>query len=86
MDRPTQQTARFASPSHTKSSHERFCKPRREASSIWTPLPAAALFDRDGYCEVEVNHRPLYWDAAHLSGYGSRLVAGNIVRSGAMVF
>jgi peptidoglycan/LPS O-acetylase OafA/YrhL len=47
---------------------------------------ASALCVRNGYCEVELNDHPLYWDSAHLSGYGSRLVAGNLARSGGILF
>jgi peptidoglycan/LPS O-acetylase OafA/YrhL len=47
---------------------------------------ASALCARNGYCEVELNDHALYWDAAHLSGYGSRLVAGNLARSGGIEF
>ena len=47
---------------------------------------ASALCVRNGYCEVELNDHPLYWDSAHLSGYGSRLVASNLARSGGILF
>jgi peptidoglycan/LPS O-acetylase OafA/YrhL len=34
-----------------------------------------------GYCEVALQDRPLYWDNTHLSGFGSRIVAGDIDRN-----
>lgn len=47
---------------------------------------APTLCAPGGYCEVEVDNHTLYWDAAHLSGYGSRLVAADLVRSRAFMF
>lgn len=47
---------------------------------------ASALCENGGYCEVESNDHPLYWDSAHLSGYGSRLVAIDLDRGGGIVF